>query len=78
MAVALLAFVASAQDAPQGNAATTPPKPDSVRTSPLPAPVGHRQPRASDIPQAPPRDDVSAANGPRDDINDKLRICRGC
>ena len=78
LAVALLAFAASAQDAPQGNAATAAPKPDSVRSSPLPAPVGHRQPRASDIPQAPPRDDVSAAIGPRDDINDRLRICRGC
>ena len=79
LAVALLAFVASAQNAPQqGNPAGAPPGPDATRPAPMQAPVGHRQPRASDVPTAPARDDVKAAAGARDDIDDKLRICRGC
>jgi hypothetical protein len=49
----------------------------AVRASPLPAPVGHRQPRASDIPPRPPGDNVREVE-PRDDIDEKLRICRGC
>jgi hypothetical protein len=79
LAVVLLASVAFAQNAPQqGNPAGAPPGPDATRPGPLPAPVGHRQPRASDVPAAPAGDDVKAAAGARDDINDKLRICRGC
>ena len=54
-----------------------PPAPGAVRASPLPAPVGHRQPRASDIPPPPPGD-TSRATEPRDDIDERLRICRGC
>jgi hypothetical protein len=44
----------------------------------LPAPVGHRQPRPSDLPPAPAADDAREQGAVRDDINDKLRICRGC
>jgi hypothetical protein len=54
-----------------------PPTAGAVRSSPLPAPVGHRQPRASDIPQPPPGDTAREVEPP-DDINEKLRICRGC
>jgi hypothetical protein len=53
------------------------PSPGTVRSSPLPAPVGHRQPRASDIPPPSPGDNTREAE-PRDDLNERLRICRGC
>jgi hypothetical protein len=53
------------------------PSPGTVRSSPLPAPVGHRQPRASDIPPLSPGDSTREAE-PRDDLNERLRICRGC
>lgn len=43
----------------------------------LPAPVGHRQPKASDIPS-----DAGRAEGrvdpARRDLDAKLRICKGC
>ena len=78
LAVALLACAASAQDAPRDKAAVASPAPDQPRSIPLQAPVGHRQPRISDVPAAPARDEDKAAAGPRDDIDAKLRICRGC
>jgi len=44
----------------------------------VPAPVGHRQPRASDVPQT----DKSAAEQLEErqqaELTRKLRICRGC
>ena len=70
-----MAGTAWAQNPPDDKPA--PPSPGAVRTSPLPAPVGHRQPRASDIPTPPPGDNAEETE-PRDDINEKLRICRGC
>jgi hypothetical protein len=76
LAAALLAFAACAQDAPRDKVAIPVPGPDTVRSTPLPAPVGHRQPRISDLPPAPSRN--QEATGARDDINEKLRICRGC
>jgi hypothetical protein len=72
---AAIAGTAWAQNPPDDKPA--PPAPGTVRSSPLPAPVGHRQPRASDIPPPPPGDTTREAE-PRDDINDRLRICRGC
>jgi hypothetical protein len=50
------------------------------RSEPLPAPVGHRQPRASDIPSdryAPdPNDPLSKENAA---LDKKIKsICRGC
>jgi hypothetical protein len=77
-AIALMCGTACAQNAPSDKAAVAPPGPDAVRVSPLPAPVGHRQPRVSDLPPAPADDDARAQGTVRDDINDKLRICRGC
>jgi hypothetical protein len=74
LAVAMVG-TALAQNPPDDKPA--PPNPGAVRSSPLPAPVGHRQPRASDIPSPPPGDNTREAE-PRDDINERLRICRGC
>jgi hypothetical protein len=68
---------AFAQDAARDKAGITPLAPDS-RSTPLQAPVGHRQPRISDLPAAPRSDDDKAAAGSRDDIDSRLRICRGC
>jgi hypothetical protein len=68
---------ALAQDAARDKAGITPLAPDSHST-PLQAPVGHRQPRISDLPPAPRSDDDKAAARSRDDTDSKLRICRGC
>ena len=44
-----------------------------------PAPVGHRQPTAADIPKDAPKDAASEANDRRErELDAKLRICRGC
>jgi hypothetical protein len=72
---AAVAGTAWAQNPPDDKPAPT--APGVVRSSPLPAPVGHRQPRASDIP-APPPGGASGTTEPRDDIDERLRICRGC
>ena len=81
LAVALSTCPASAQDATRDkagiSAGITPLEPDA-RSAPLQAPVGHRQPRLSDLPSGPRRDDDKATAASRDDIDDKLRICRGC
>ena len=81
LAVALFTYPASAQDATRDKAGigagTTPLAPDS-RSVPLQAPVGHRQPRLSDLPPGPRRDDDKATAAQRDDTDDRLRICRGC
>jgi hypothetical protein len=76
LTMALSVRVASAQDAARDKAGITPLAPES-RSTPMQAPVGHRQPRLSDLP-APPPDDAKAAVRSRDDTNDRLRICRGC
>jgi hypothetical protein len=73
--LAAIAGTAWAQNPPDDKPA--PQAPGAVRSSPLPAPVGHRQPRASDIPPPPPGD-TSRSTEPRDDIDERLRICRGC
>jgi hypothetical protein len=81
LAVALSTCPASAQDATRDkagiSAGVTPLAPES-RSAPLQAPIGHRQPRLSDLPSAPRRDDDKATAAPRDDTDDRLRICRGC
>ena len=48
--------------------------------APLQAPVGQRQPRASDVPSPPQQPEATGAGAPRDrdDTDGKLRICRGC
>jgi hypothetical protein len=78
LAMVLSVGTVSAQDAARDKAGITPAAPES-RPTPMPAPVGHRQPRLSDLPSAPRADDDKAAAPPaRDDIDDRLRICRGC
>jgi hypothetical protein len=78
-ALAALAVAAAgtawAQNPPDDKPAQ--PSPGTVRSSPLPAPVGHRQPRASDIPPPSSGDSTREAE-PRDDLDERLRICRGC
>jgi hypothetical protein len=62
------------------------PVPQTNRQCPLPAPVGHRQPRAQDLPPDVLRDEDMArpAPGGRRSRSDgpfeggDLRICRGC
>jgi hypothetical protein len=77
LAVALSACGASAQDTARDKAGIAPLSPDS-RSTPVQAPVGHRQPRLSDLPSAVRPDDDKAAVRSRDDTDDRLRICRGC
>jgi hypothetical protein len=50
----------------------------AVREEPLPAPIGHRQPRAQDLPPRVLRDEGSI--NPDTDFDRKLdaEICRGC
>jgi hypothetical protein len=44
-----------------------------------PAPVGHRQPRAADIPTGTPISPARAEQEQPDrEIDEKLKICRGC
>jgi hypothetical protein len=43
-----------------------------------PAPVGHRQPRAADIPIAPKSEAEILEERRQAELNRKLRICRGC
>ena len=53
--------------------------PDRARSTVPQAPVGHRQPMASDIPKDLPKDPDEAERVKRDRALDaKLRICRGC
>lgn len=43
-----------------------------------PAPVGHRQPRAADIPAMSPTEEDRWLNEVNRDTDRKLQICRGC
>jgi hypothetical protein len=50
--------------------------PGESRSGPLPAPVGHRQVKPSDLP---PDSAKNMARGdPWRDLDNKLRICKGC
>jgi hypothetical protein len=74
---ATFSWGAFAQDAARDKAGITPLAPDG-RSMPLQAPVGHRQPRISDLPATPRSDEDKAAARSRADTDSKLRICRGC
>jgi hypothetical protein len=67
--VLLGAAAASAQSLPDATA---------VRPEPLPAPIGHRQPREEDLPPRVQHDE--GAINPDSDFDKKLgaEICRGC
>jgi hypothetical protein len=75
---AVVATGAMAQNAQPNapSAASSAARPGEAR-GPLPAPVGHRQPKPSDLPQ-----DIGKRENQPDqswrDLDDKLRICKGC
>jgi hypothetical protein len=49
------------------------------RTPPWPAPVGHRQPRAADVPTGLEKSESDEEQGRLDrELARKLQICRGC
>lgn len=77
-ATALAAALASPLLLPQVLTAQEQLTPPSERAYGRAAPVGHRQPRAGDIPQS----DKSAADlleeRQQAELTRKLRICRGC
>jgi hypothetical protein len=74
----LFAPISSAQDMGMQRYNPGLPPSDQPSGAVIPAPVGHRQPRASDIPQS----NRSAAEQLEDrqqaELNRRLRICRGC
>jgi len=74
----LLAPVSSAQD--MGMQPYRPGLPPSEQPSGqvIPAPVGHRQPRAADIPQSDKSSAEQLEERQQAELTRKLRICRGC
>jgi hypothetical protein len=68
-----------AETGPTGAPAAKPATSGEATVKPWAAPVGHRQPRASDIPATVEQDDLAVR---LDAINRKLdrdlKICRGC
>jgi hypothetical protein len=75
MTITLLALVAGpAAIAQTGN------RPDTSNKGPLPAPVGHRQPRADQVPSEKNLSDPNSAANREDAALDKSikSICRGC
>jgi hypothetical protein len=78
---AFLMPAASAQDITRTPNATTPPSTtgSAVSDPSSQAPIGHRQPRAADIPaNRSSADDDAWLNRVNRDIDSKLTICRGC
>ena len=71
---------AMAQDPQSNSPSAMPPAvaagPGMVR-GPLPAPVGHRQPKQSDLPPDTIKRESRGEQGLRD-LDAKLRICKGC
>lgn len=73
---AILAGSALAQDnAASRNRTVEPPRTVGQATGEAPAPIGHRQPSAKDVP---PEVNEGAANPANRDIDRRLNICRGC
>lgn len=56
----------------------TPPSQRPYINAPLPAPVGHRQPRAADVPMTDKTAAEQLEERQQADLNRRLRICRGC
>jgi hypothetical protein len=66
----------SAQSPPAAREANPPPPATDAREQ---APVGHRQPRPSDLPSNVRRDEGGAVRSPMDqELDQKMQICRGC
>jgi hypothetical protein len=85
VAVAVLAGAAAAQNKldpasrPSGGAQTTGPTDSTAGQvgSEREAPVGHRQPRARDLP-ASPNESAPIRSPEEQEVDRKLRICRDC
>jgi hypothetical protein len=81
--VALLTLISAPAAIAQTGTGGSPPaakNPPMVRGAPLEAPIGHRQPRASDVPSeknlTDPNDPLSKENAA---LDRKIKsICRGC
>jgi hypothetical protein len=67
---------AIAQNAQPNPRPPTAASPGELR-GPFPAPVGHRQPKQSDLPPDIAKKENSGEQGARD-FDSKLRICKGC
>ena len=76
----LIPAAASAEDTTRPNAAAAPSTTGSpVQDQPeLRAPIGHRQPRAADIPADTWNAEDAWLNGINRDIDKRLKICRDC
>ena len=84
LSIALVVLIGApagiAQTGTGGGSSTTAKNPPMVRGAPLEAPIGHRQPRASDVP---PEKNLNDPNDPLSKENAALdrkikSICRGC
>ena len=84
MILAILMSLASAQERA---APSQPARKSATETSAPQAPVGHRQPRPSDLPpdvlrreegREPPRSSEQPGSAQRSGIDPELRICRPC
>jgi hypothetical protein len=66
---------------PQPNSPSAAPPPVAAGAGairgPFPAPVGHRQPKQSDLPPDTIKKETRGEPGLRE-LDDKLRICKGC
>ena len=56
----------------------TPPSDPANARRPIDAPVGHRQPRAADIPPSNKTEAELLEERQQAELNRKLQICRGC
>jgi hypothetical protein len=75
LGLAALAGSGLAQDKGDAAPKRTVAPPQTTGQAPLPAPTGHRQPTARDVPQEPKEAPVSPA---QQDLDRRLNICRGC
>jgi hypothetical protein len=80
LAAALVVLIGSSAAVAQSGGRSAPGTSSSIGTNVWPAPVGHRQPRAEDVP---PEKNLSNPNDPanREDaaLDRKIKsICRGC
>lgn len=75
----LIPAAASAQDTTRSpNPAAVPSTTGSAVPDQREAPVGHRQPRAADIPADARNADDAWLNGLNRDVDKRLKICRDC
>jgi hypothetical protein len=85
-AILTLAAHASGAIAQNAGPTPTPPRPSMSAVSPsagpangpLPAPVGHRQPKPSDLPAETAKGENHTLEPALRDLDERLRICRGC